>query len=396
MTQPTPSNTLALSIEPMDPGYPAVVDSAFTRAVNSTEAGGAGTQSYFDSLNQTADFWNLLAAGTINLIPGQDARGRPVMIASDGNVDLRVQAVPTTGDPDRIGVLTITTREVSGTGVSHLMTAGIVIKSNPSTLVIDAAAFNELLPALYESAETALTALAVNFAQDSQVESPDVDAESLASKALFSASQKAIGLAATLVEYGLEFTAVTWGQIVGEALGVGALMAIPAIIEFLGHTMRHSVVIENLTSTAVAWQVSTIHGDSTLNQPAVPVPGQRTMQDPLQPSESLDLSSQLHLLHINRTRESGIGYVLSLTPQDGSPTAQVLVNIPWAGDNVIWAGQSDDPPSATWDEHASGPDTPLTATAACGQYAVTVTLNQLGGEHDGAYFYCSSVLLAPR
>ncbi|QGN31677.1 hypothetical protein [Microlunatus sp. Gsoil 973] len=354
------------------------------------------TQAYFDSMNQTADFWTLLAAGTITLAPGEDPQGRPVIMASDGNIDLRVQAVPTTQQgSDRIGVLTVTTREVSGTGVSHLMTAGIVVKNNPSTLEIDDTVFNELLPALYESAGNALVALAVNFAQDSQVESPDVDAESLASKALFSASQKAIGLAATLVEYGLEFTAVTWGQIVGEALGVGALMAIPAIVEFLGHTMRHSVVVENLTSTSVAWQLSTIHGENTVNQPATPIPGQHSTPDPLQPTTTLTLSSQLHLLHVNTTRESSIGYVLGLTPQDGSPTAQVLVNVPWAGDNVIWVGQSDDPASTIWDNHYFGPDTPLTTTATVGNYSATVTLNQLRGEHDGAYFYCSSILISP-
>jgi hypothetical protein len=317
-------------------------------------------------------------------------------MASDGNVDLRVQAVPVAQpDSDQIGILTITTREVSGTGVSHVMTAGIVVTNNPSTVKIDDKIFYELVPALYESAGNALVALAVNFAQNSQVESPDVDAESLASKALFSASQKAIGLAATLVEYGLEFTAVTWGQIVGEALGIGALMAIPAIVEFLGHTMRHSAVIENLTTTAISWQLDTIHGENTVSQPTAPIPGQASSPDPLQPASTLTLSSQLDLLHINTTRESSIGYVLSLTPQDGSPTAQVVVNVPWAGDNVIWVGQSDDPASTTWDQHSSGPKTPLTMTATVGGYAATVTLNQLSGEHDGAYFYCSSILIAP-
>jgi hypothetical protein len=380
----------------MDPGYPAIVDSAFNNAVNSTKAGGEKTQAYFDSLNQTADFWTLLAAGSITLAPGEDPEGRPVVMASDGNVELRVQAVPVTQPgSERIGVLTITTREVSGTGVSHLMTAGIVVTNNPSTLEIDDKVFYELLPAVYESAGNALTALAINFAQESQVESPDVDAESLASKALFSASQKAIGLAATLVEYGLEFTAVTWGQIVGEALGIGALMAIPAIVEFLGHTMRHSAVIENLTTTAVAWQLDTVHGENTVGQPATPIPGQSTGPDPLQPRSTLTLSSQLNLLHINSTRESSIGYVLSLTPQDGNPTAQVVINVPWAGDNVIWVGQSDDPASTIWDQHSSGPETPLTMTATVGAYSATVTLNQLSGEHDGAYFYCSSILIAP-
>ena len=396
MTNPDDKNTLRLAVQPMDPGYPAIVDTAFTSAVTKTKVGGPGTQGYFDSLNQTADFWMLFATEKITLAPAVDAQGRQVMITSSGNVGLRVQAVPqkNSAKPNQVGVLTVTTRETSGTGVSHRMTAGIVVENNPSTLVIDDKVFNQLLPALYVSTNTALKALAVAFAVDSRVESPDVDAESLASTALFAASGKAIGLVAALVEFGLEFTAVTWGQMIGEGLGVGALMAIPAIIEFLGHTMTHSVVIDNLSPSAVTWTLATVYGESTVTQPVVPIPGQRTLADPLHPSTELKLSSQLHLLHMNWTRETYIGYVLSLTP-DGGKTVQVMVNIPIVGDNVIWVGPSTASPNRVWMDHHNGPQLLSTSTTIDG-LTVTVSLNKLSGTVDDAYFYCSSIVIAPN
>lgn len=397
MTQPTASNTLALSLTPMDPGVPAIVDDSFRAAVKATRAGGDGTQAYFDSLNSTANFWNLLGSGAITLSPGEDPAGRPIMMAGDGNIDLRVQAVPAqdSAQPERIGILTITTREVKGTGVSHLMTAGILVHNNPSSLTIDDDAFTTLLPALYENAGNALVALADTFAQNSQVESPDVDAETLASKALFTAGTKAIGLAAALAEWGLEFTVVTWGDMIGEALGVGVLMAIPLLIEFLGHTMRHSLVVDNLTSTPVRWKLTTVHGESEVTPVDAPIPGQRTLPDPLAAGASLTVSSQLRLLHVNVTRLSSIGCVLELMPEGGA-RANVLVNIPWAGKNVIWAGASTDSAEHIWQSHADGPETPLTTTATAGENTVTVTVNRLQGDRDGAYFYCSSIVIAPR
>ena len=70
MSEPTSDTTLALSLQKIDPGFPAVVDPAFTTAVTASEAGGAGTQAYFDSINQTSDFWADLASGAITCLRG--------------------------------------------------------------------------------------------------------------------------------------------------------------------------------------------------------------------------------------------------------------------------------------------------------------------------------------
>lgn len=396
MPEPTPDTTLALSLQPIEAGFPAEDDAAFAAAIAASEGGGAGTQAYFDSLNQTADFWAELAAGTITLAPGLDPRDRPVLMASSGNVQLRVQAVWSPDAPSgRVGVLTLTTREESGTGISRRLTVGVVVDHNPSSMVIDETVFGDLLPALYESAGDAVVGLAAAFAAASRVETPDVDAETITSMVLFNVSQKAISLGSVFVEWGLEFTAVTWGQIVGEALGVGALMAIPTIIEFLGHTMRHSLVLENLTDVPLAWAVDVVHGEAAVAVPPTAVPARSQAPDALDPSRTLDLSSELHLLFINATRISPVGYVLTLTPADG-PQIQALVSIPVAGDNVIWAGATTDSAEDVWAQQSLSSDARLSVQADAGPYRVVLSLNKISGTTDAAYFYCSSLVLTPR
>ena len=190
MTDAHAGNTLALTIQPVDAGYPAIVDAAFTAAISAASQGGQGTQDYFDSENQTPTFWDLVASQDITFAPGVDPLGGPVALASSGNVELRIQAV-WTGAADALGVLTITTQEVSGSGISRLLTGTITVASNPSTVEIDGDAFTELLPAIYESAETMLLNLARSIPAASRVESPDVDAESLTAEALFATSEKA-------------------------------------------------------------------------------------------------------------------------------------------------------------------------------------------------------------
>ena len=76
---------------------------------------------------------------------------------------------------------------------------------------------------------------------------------------------------------------MTWGQMIAESLGVSALIAVPMIVEFLGHRMQHSLQIENLLDVPVAWQLSTIHGQAALTLPDASIPARTTMQRALDP-----------------------------------------------------------------------------------------------------------------
>jgi hypothetical protein len=308
-------------------------------------------------------------------------------------VELRVQAV---WAPDearaQVGVLTVTTVELTGTGIRRQLSVGIVVEDNPTTVPINEKVFEALLPALYQSAGLALISLASAFAQASQVESPDVDAESITSRVLFAVSQKAIGLVSTLVELGLDFTAIGWGQVAAECLGIGALMAIPAIIEFLGHTMRHSLVVENLTAGPLTWSVQVFHGEAAVTLPTAAVPARRRVPDPLEPARVLDLCAELHLLFVNTTRISPVGYVLTIVP-DGAAQIQAVVWIPVAGNNVIWIGTTDDSPEQVWAKHSDDVGAGLSVRTGSEQLPAVLSLDKASGATDQAYFYCSTLVV---
>jgi hypothetical protein len=391
------TSTLTLDITSPGVGYPLVDDDALKTAIADATAGGDRTESFFDSQNQTADFWTLIAAQSINFVPSTDQQGRPLVFASDGNVQLRVQAVFTTAaTTGKVGVLTITTREVKGEGVSRMLTADVVVKDNPQNATVDAAMFVAALPALYTSVETMIITLASTLADACGAESPDVVAETLAEKAIFSVTGKAVGGGAALAEYGYGFVAVTWGETLGEIAGVGALMAIPLLVEFLGHRMEHALQVINRTPRSLSWKTYLDSGRSVLQPPGDPIAAITAQPDPLKAGSTLKLAGNLHQLFLNSTQWGPIGYVLTLDPGDGHPPAQVVVHVPWVGKNVIWVGASDEGAEQLYEKHSESPSAPLQATALlAGGYQVTVSLNRTTGTQDGAYFYCSAVVVQP-
>ncbi len=78
---------------------------------------------------------------------------------------------------------------------------------------------------------------------------------------------------------------------------------------------------------------------------------------------------------------------MSLAPAGGSgQTAKIAVAVPWAGDNGMWVGSSNDDPQTIYDNNTD-PDGQLSKGATFGDYKVTLGINKLSGETEGAYFY---------
>jgi hypothetical protein len=375
---------LTFTVQPLGNGYPAVVDSNFTAAIASSVAGGDTTQSYFDAMNRTADFWTLVANETITFAPGLDPQRRPVLMASSGNVQLRAEVVPAT-DPSVTAVLTITTRNMT-TNVSQVVSFGLVASSP-----IQPADVETLAPAIYESVQAVLTGLARELAAQSQVEGPEIDASAVTAKVLADVSAIAIRAVGNTLLH-IDWMAVGWSaQVVGSMAGLSVLVAIPLIIEFTGHTMFHSLIVQNMTDADFTCTAALKAGQYSVEPSSSTVPARSTRADPLDPSRNVTLSYGLGMQ--TASSEFGrIGFVIGLASA-GNDKAQLVVSIPWAGANTIWAGPSARSDDDAWAEHSLSPSTSTTTSATFGAYKVTLAINKLRGKTYDTYFYCSAAVI---
>jgi hypothetical protein len=378
---------LTFTVQPLSHGYPALVDSNFTAAIASSETGGDSTQSYFDALNRTADFWTLVANKTITFAPGVDPQGRPVLMASSGNVELRAEVVPAANNPSLDAFLTIATRNTT-TKVSQMVSFGLVASSPIQRTDVET-----LAPAIYESVQAVLTGLASELAARSQVEGPEIDASAVTAKVL--ADVTAIGIRAagnTLLH--IDWMAVEWSaQVVGSLAGLSVLIAIPLVIEFMGHTMFHSLTVQNLTDVEFTCTPTLEAGQYSVKPSSTTVPAKATQPDPLEPSQSDTLSYWLGM-QTGSTEFGSIGFVVDLASAGGDK-AQLLVSIPWAGDNTIWAGPPAGSADEAWAAHSLPPSTGMTTSVTFGSYKLALSINALSGETYHSYFYCSTAVIEP-
>ncbi|MFP2904153.1 hypothetical protein ACLESD_03580 [Pyxidicoccus sp. 3LFB2] len=387
MTQPnTLPSELTLTVKPLGDGYATLVDSFFTSAITASEAGGDATQAYFDALNQTADFWTFVAETPNAFSPGTDPEGRPVIMASSGNVDMRAGVVASS-DPTLAGVLAINTRNTT-TSVSQTIIFGL---TTDATLGADGLAL--LTPAIYESVEAVIGGLAQALADSARVEGADIDPSTVTAKVLADVSSMAIRAAGNTLLH-IDWLAVTWSaEIVAKLAGLSVLVAIPLIIEFAGHAMSHSLVIQNLTDAQLTCSTTLLHGSFAVQPSSSLVPAETAQLDPLDPSQTA-LVAFAQSLQTASSEFGRIGFVTDIAAGNGD-TAQLVVSIPWAGGNTIWAGPSAGSADAAWSAHADPPSTTTSTSATFGAYTITLSINQLSGKVYGAYFYCSTAVIAP-
>jgi hypothetical protein len=388
VTQPRalPSE-LTFTVQPLSHGYPALVDSHFTAAIASSEAGGDSTQSYFDALNRTADFWMLVASETITFAPGVDLQGRPVLMASSGNVELRAEVVPAATDPSVDAVLTIATKNTS-TDVSQMVSFGLVASSPIQPTDVET-----LAPAIYESVQAVLTGLASELAAQGQVEGPEIDASAVTAKVLADVTAIVIRAVGNTLLH-IDWMAVEWSaQVVGSLAGLSVLVAIPLVIEFMGHTMFHSLIVQNLTDVEFTCTPTLEAGQYSVKPSSTTVPAKSTQPDPLDPSQSNTLSYWLGM-QTSSTEFGSIGFVVDLASAGGDK-AQLLVSIPWSGGNTLWAGPPAGSADEAWAAHSLPPCTGTTTSVKFGSYKVALSINALSGKTYDSYFYCSTAVIKP-
>jgi hypothetical protein len=406
-----PAKTVSLALTPITAGStpPNIQTDAFAAAIASAQQGGDATQAYFDSMNQTADYWGWVAD---NVSQGNevwiDAVGpdgtSPIKMSSDGNLDVRmgafyrdppsgeghVAAAP--GDPiPVVGIATIQTHNRTS-GLAATLSLGLGLAGLPVGIKLSSMLFQDLLKPVYANLKTYFNKNAVDTKAASEVEDPDIDPEEASEDALADADAEIGDIAGDLGEQGAKFLAVQWGSVAAETAGLAALAAIPMIVGYLGHKMVVSVMIHNLSdTTGFTWSILDQHWgtSSVLPNPKTnnTIPKMDYITDSFGDRSTVKVSYEASMQFINSTNLGDIGVMLTLTPSDGGPAVATGFYVPWAGHNIIWTGASTGNAEQMWDDHLQVPDDKLSVINTVGAIRSTISITKLSGETDDAYFY---------
>lgn len=386
-------NTVRFRMNPVTSGCPSVADPVFMAALEASERGGDPTAAFFGHLSETAGFWSRLASGLVTFAPAVDPQGRPVTIGSDGNTSLRLvaslapPATPAAASPS-VGTVSVQTGSTSS-GFSMVMVFEAVV---PEYGPLAEAVLGKLGEPLLASARQLVQRMS-SLVRQAAAETPQVDALQAADEAV---AQQSDALAEVSGAAGEEvaFLAVDWGGVVTEVAGLAPVMAIPLILESLGHTIRHSLIVQNLTGMDFTWTVDPLHGMAAVQPGGNVIPAVQVANGVPEVADGSRLSYQAGWQFASAGNMSSIGYVLTLAPAAGQ-AVRAVVSIPFAGRNAIWVGASTLDAQSLYEQHSS-PTGALSVTAECGDYQLTLSINALTGTtSDGVYFYCSTAVLDP-
>lgn len=410
------SNTITFQATPITKGgYPNLVDSNFLNSVTEGKKGGDSTQSFFDATNQTSDFWGWMAShdgtNTNPFVDATDSDGNPIVIASNGNVSMRMGAFYNdnadvaldTGTDDPPPVTAIGTIQTGNTTTmaSRDISVAIGIVELPLGFKLTKSLWADLLGPIYNNMKTLVTKTAKQFQQATRTESPTIVADEESEPPVEDASSEIEPLLGEIAEEGAEYMTLKWGSAILDVAGLGAIAAIPLIVSYLGHKMINSLSVINQTALNFTWAIGYQHAGEPSVLPSADggstsstIPQMEIVTDIWGDKSDVPVAYEADFQFINSSDYGSIGYVMSLTPSDGSTPAQLVISIPWAGENTIWVGSSDADPVITYNTN-SATNGQLSTTAAFDTYQVTVSINALQGKTNDQYFYGVLVVIEP-
>jgi hypothetical protein len=280
------------------------------------------------------------------------------------------------------------------------MSFGLGLAGIPGGIILTKKLFADLLSPVYQNLKTYVTKMSQQFKEASEVETPDIDPEAEAEGPLEDASGQVGEIGGDLAEEGVEYLTIDWGSVVAESAGLGVIAAIPLLVSYLGHKMVNSVEIHNLTELDITWSVAAqVHGQPSIipkDDSGKVIPKMDYNVDSWGDKTTVKVAYAADFQFININDYASIGYVLTLQPANGGGTAtDLVVSIPWAGDNTIWAGPSTGDAQAQYEQHST-PDGRLSVSTVADTYQVTMSINALSGETDGAYFYGLLCVIEPK
>ncbi|WP_320779242.1 hypothetical protein [Streptomyces sp. CRN 30] len=397
----TPSNTENFTFTPGTPTLGHIVDDGYTQAIQAAQQGGDPTQQWFDCQNQTSDFWGWMAdPGADQFAPGQDPDGNQILMAQNYGVQMRqgafyrgddaAAAGGTAGDsPPQVGLATIdtynTTNDVSKT-ITYVMSAAGIVPSAALTKAL----FGDLIQPTLKNCATFVRKMSQTFQQEAQAETPNVDPLADVQEPMQEAEEEAEEATGEIVEQGVEYLSVSWSSVALECAGLGAVAVLPLIFGAIGHNMLCHVEIHNLTDIDFTWNLDDqVHGKASVlpqDETARQIPKMDYAVDHWGDRSTVQCAYFATFGFINSYDLGDIGVVLSLTPSDGSPEAKLVAAVPYAGDNTIWVGQSDDDPATIYAEN-SVPNGLLQTACSFDTYSVSWAITKLSGTTGGAYYY---------
>ncbi|NTZ83348.1 hypothetical protein FCJ61_10150 [Burkholderia metallica] len=388
------TDTLHVSYAPITTGFPIVETDTLGATLDAALEGGETTQAFFEQLNETAAFWADIADGTLSFVNGNDPHGVPVLIASSGNVDMRLIAewsgATDISTPFGTMVVELGNRE---TDIQQVMAFTIRLDEAPAQGAVGDALFASLRPFLYSSFADVLKSMAAQLAVMADTEDPSIDPETFIVTVLSAASQKAISLLGSLAAWGLGKLFVDFDALAFNLSVVAPLMAVPLVLSYLAHPMYLSVlVINNSRLDFTLSCAAQPHGQASVNWPAATLPAISHVDFPLGEGDNPALLQTGLSQYINTNTASSIGIVLETDEQGGARSAEV-VSVPWSGENAIWAGTPSASPGQTWRDHNASNGS-LSYVARFADYTVRMATNKLQGETNGVYWYAVLIVIS--
>lgn len=393
MNTATPDDTVSLKFTEVTKGFPFVDDDALRAALGRALDGGDATQQLFDQLNATGTFWAAIADKSLSFAPGVSPEGTPVVMASSGNVQMRIIATYSgvTGLGEPFGTLAVELAN-GATRIQQIMVYHIWLTALPAGPA-GQPLFDGLLRGIYAAFSLMIQTLAATLAQAASVRDPRINPADTVVAVLAAMSSKSVSLQGTLAEWGLSKLIVDFDDIAFSVFVTAPLIAIPMLFGYLAHAMYTSVMVVNRTDLDFTLSVEKqVWGEASVDWPITRLAARS--DSPIPVGSAAKLAQMAVAQYINTNTMGSIGLVLA-TSRDGGASAAEVIAVPWAGVNTIWTGRPGATPDETYDDHAVTNDR-LAYSADFDGFTVKMAISRLTGATGGAYWYGVLIAIVPR
>lgn len=323
-------------------GMPVELNERYRQLLDQGVNGGPGTAEYLRQFQPFADLASYLnEKGASTFVEASTVDGIPYLTASDGHTTLtiatRFNPNLVAQDVNGVGVIGVATVTLDGPdpyNIVKVMTLGVSVAELPPSVVVNKILVDALVRPVLNKVRD-LISNALDKWSDVSVEDVEAiadDVEAASSEAVDAASEEAAEL--IVEEVALELT-VDFAAAFPALIVAAALLAIPLILNLIAKKMTHHLQIVNLTKQPFAWEIAyTAEGAIHLQPLSATIPAVSTFTDVFGNTSDQPVAHAADFSVINTSGFAGIGYLIVLTPAEGSKIA-IGVSIPFTADNAL-------------------------------------------------------------